>query len=292
MYKDRLKKMDDSQQISQIKDPPPAEHKCLFEAAATEAHRHKWIESEKAGYDLGDSAIEAWYSEFWRGFCRECYIEHLGGKTFWTELDSGDFGLLRHQFHDNMNLVEQIIEIFKKGGENLDVVQFALSNNMDIHEVLDLLKLLNINARRIAPAVDISQHQFVEGIRSSHRARALIVDDMESTCMVIAGIIETTGVETVSVYSGEAALEEVEKKQFDLFIIDLLLPGKHGAEVAWYLKRHGVKAPIIAICSSLEMWSEDDLLDCGFTMILPKPVDADVLRNIAREVYTNIENSR
>ncbi len=284
--------MNETNQISQVDESQQVVHKCLFEAAATEAHRHKWIESEKAGYDLGDKAIEAWYSEFWRGFCRECYIEHLGGKTFWTELDSGDFGLLRHQFHDNMNLVEQIVEIFKKGGENLDVVQFAISNNLDIQEVLDLLKVLDINARRIAPAVDISKHQFVEGIHSSHRARALIVDDVESTCMIIAGIIETTGIETVSVFTGEDALLEVEKKQFDLFIIDLLLPGKHGAEVAWYLKRHGVKAPIIAICSSLEMWSEDDLIDCGFTQILPKPVDADVLRDIAQKVYDDIEKKR
>ncbi len=284
--------MENIQKITEIEEPSPESHECLFEAAAIEAHRHKWIESEKAGYDLGDRAIEAWYSEFWRGFCRECYIEHLGGKRFWTELDSGDFGLLKHQFHDNMELVEQIVDIFKRGGENLDVVQFAITNGLDIQEVLDLLKVLDINARRIAPAVDISKHQFVEGFRSSHKARALIVDDVESTCMIIAGIIETTGIETVSVFTGESALEEVQKKQYDLFIIDLLLPGKHGAEVAWYLKRHGVKAPIIAICSSLDMWSEDDLRDCGFTEILSKPVDSDILVHIAQNVYNRIENSK
>ncbi len=284
--------MDGLEHTTQLEQPNPETQQCLFEAAATEAHRHKWIESEKAGYDLGDRAIEAWYSEFWRGFCRECYIEHLGGKVFWTELDSGDFGLLKHQFHDNMKLVEQIVDIFKRGGENLDVVQFALSNDLNIQEVLDLLKVLDINARRIAPAVEISKHQFVEGIKSSHKARALIVDDVESTCMIIAGIIETTGIETVSVFTGEDALEEVQTKQFDLFIVDLLLPGKHGAEVAWYLKRHGVKAPIIAICSSLEMWSEDDLIDCGFTQILPKPVDAEALKHIAQKVYNEIENRR
>ncbi len=284
--------MEDNNQSLSIETPHPESHECLFEAAAIEAHRHKWLESEKAGYDLGDNAIASWYSNFWRGFCRECYIEHLGGKTFWTELDSGDFGLLKHQFHDNMKLVEQIVDIFKRGGENLDVVNFALKNELDIQEVLDLLKVLDINARRIAPAVEISKLQFVEGIRSSHRARALIVDDVESTCMVIAGIIEQTGIETFSVFTGEDALEEVQRKQYDLFIVDLLLPGKHGAEVAWYLKRHGVKAPIIAICASLDLWTADDLTDCGFTHILPKPVDSEILKDIAQKVYNDIESNR
>jgi len=40
---------------------------------AEEMKRHKWIESEKAGYDLGNNAIHDWIKKHAKGF-REQYI--------------------------------------------------------------------------------------------------------------------------------------------------------------------------------------------------------------------------
>ena len=270
----------------------PEKQESLFEAAAEEAHTHKWIESEKAGYDLGENAIAEWYSKFWRGFCRECYIEHLGGKRFWIELDSGDFGLLKQQFHNNMGLVNKIIDIFKNGGENLDVVNFAISNQLDIEEVLHLLHVLDINARRISPAVKISKVQFVQSIRSSHNARAIIIDNDENTCNEIAYYVTEEKMEAISVQTGDEALEIIQKKQFDLFFVNILLAHKHGAEIAWYLKRHGVCDPIIAVCDSLESWTEDDLYDCGFTHIMSKPLNGEEISRISAEVWAKVEQDK
>lgn len=261
-----------------------AEHFSLFEVSACEAHSHKWIESEKAGRDLGDQAIADWYCKYWRLFCRECYIEHLQGERFWLELDAGDFGLLRGKFHENMELVNIIIDIFKNGGENLDVVNYAIGQKIDVDEVLSLLQALDINARRIAPAVEITAKQFVEGIRASHHPRCLVVDDDYGTRALLKQTIEPEGLECVTLETGEDALEAVQTRRFDLFLIDIMLPGKHGAEVAWYLKRHGVQCPVIAISAALDSWSRDDLLDCGFTRLLNKPFDCSEIREIARSV--------
>lgn len=256
----------------------------LFEVSACEAHSHKWIESEKAGRDLGDQAIADWYSRYWRIFCRECYIEHLQGERFWIELDAGDFGLLCGKFHDDMTLVNQIVDIFKAGGENLDVVSHAIRNGIDVNEVLRLLQVLDINARRIAPAVEITAKQFVEGIRASHHPRCLVVDDDYGTRALLKQTIEPEGLECVTLESGEEALEAVQTRRFDLFLIDIMLPGKHGAEVAWYLKRHGVQCPVIAISAALDSWNRDDLLDCGFTRLLSKPFNCAEIRELARDV--------
>ena len=268
--------------------PPVEQRQSLFEVSAREAHSHKWLESEKAGRDLGDGAIAEWYRLYWRIFCRECYIEHLQGERFWLELDTGDFGLLLNKFHDDMALVRQIVEIFKKGGENLDVVSFALRNNCDISEVLRLLEVLDINARRIAPAVEITAKQLVEGIKASHHPRVLVVDDDPGTRELLKDIIEGQGVECVALETGEDALEEVQVRRFDMFIIDIMLPGKHGAEVAWYLKRHGVMCPVIAISAALDSWSQDDLLDCGFSELMTKPLDIERLRRTTQTVRDTV----
>jgi hypothetical protein len=113
-----------------------------------EAQRHKWIESEKAGRDLGESAIRCWVREHWNGFLRERWLEHLQGRTFWIELDHNDFGLLQREFQDSV-LIEVILAKLKSGQENLNVLNWALDNHMAMDEVLEILEMLDINSRRI-----------------------------------------------------------------------------------------------------------------------------------------------
>ncbi len=70
----------------------------LWAHSRHEIERHKWIECEKAGRDLGEAPIFDWISMHWNGFLRARWLEHLQGKTFWTELDRGDFGVLTFRF--------------------------------------------------------------------------------------------------------------------------------------------------------------------------------------------------
>lgn len=264
--------------------PPPHERMSLFEESSKKAHQHKWIESEKAGRDLGDGAIADWHTRYWRTFCRECYIEHLQGARFWMELDAGNFGLLNHKFHHNTELVHEIVEILKQGGENLDVITWAVEHDIPAGDVLKVLQILDINARRLAPAIDIDSGEFVASLKARHRVRALLVDDDKDTLDVLHRLVSSEGMDTVCVMSGEAALDEVKTRRFDLFFIDIMLPGKHGAEIAWYLRRHGVSAPILAISAVLDAWDEDDLYDCGFTSLLGKPFDMEQITQIVRDV--------
>src|SRR5262245_60181128 len=55
----------------------------LYECGEEEAQRFKWIESEKAGRDLGEAAIRTWVRSHWNGFLRQRWLEHLQGKTYW-----------------------------------------------------------------------------------------------------------------------------------------------------------------------------------------------------------------
>jgi len=113
-----------------------------------EAQRHKWIESEKAGRDLGEWAIRCWVREHWNGFLRERWLEHLQGRTFWIELDHDDFGLLQREFQNSV-LIEVILAMLKSGQENLNVLNWALDNHLVMDQVLEILEMLDINSRRI-----------------------------------------------------------------------------------------------------------------------------------------------
>ena len=113
-----------------------------------EAHRHKWIESEKAGRDLGEWALRCWVREHWNGFLRARWLEHLQGRTFWIELDHDDFGLLQRAFQDSP-LIDDILEMLKLGLENLNVLNWALDLDLPMQSVLEILETLDINSRRI-----------------------------------------------------------------------------------------------------------------------------------------------
>ena len=119
-------------------------HKCGEE----EAQRFKWIESEKAGRDLGEMAIQLWIGRYWNTFLRHRWLEHLRGETFWIELDQGNFGLLHSAFQSSP-FIEAIIEHLRHGRENLDIILWALKNHVPMSEVLEILEALDVNSRRL-----------------------------------------------------------------------------------------------------------------------------------------------
>jgi len=119
-------------------------HQCGID----EAMRHKWIESEKAGRDLGEPALLNWVRRHWHGFLRARWLEHLEGKAFWIELDQDDYGLLQREFLDSP-LIGEIVARLKRGHENLDLILWAIEEGRDLGELYRILKALDINSRRI-----------------------------------------------------------------------------------------------------------------------------------------------
>ncbi len=126
----------------------------VYTESEREALEFKWIESEKAGKDLGEDAIRRWVKQHWWGYLRARWLEHLQGKCFWVELDRGDFGLLQREFHDNTLLLDRILDRLKSGQENLDIIVWALKWGLPITPVLQILEALDINSRRLAHRFD------------------------------------------------------------------------------------------------------------------------------------------
>ena len=129
--------------------------KCsVYAEGEQEALRYKWIESEKAGCDLGEAAIRRWVQCHWWGYLRARWLEHLQGKRFWVELDRGDFGLLLREFHNDSILLDRILDRLKAGQENLDIILWAHGWGIDAKSVLEILEALDINSRRLAHRFD------------------------------------------------------------------------------------------------------------------------------------------
>jgi hypothetical protein len=89
--------------------------------------------------------------------CVRCYgawlrarlLEHWRGERFWTELDRGDFGLLSADRHPRGTLFADIVALIATGSENLTIIIWALETGRPIDDVVDILTVLDVNARRL-----------------------------------------------------------------------------------------------------------------------------------------------
>jgi len=85
----------------------------------------------------------------WHRWVRARFMEHLRGERYWDELDRGDFGLLRHAWHPNAALVDQIVARIADGGENLCILAWAVDAALPLDEVVAVLRTLDVNVRRL-----------------------------------------------------------------------------------------------------------------------------------------------
>ena len=123
----------------------------LYAEATREAERHKWIESQKQGRDLGPSAIRDWYRRHWNHFCRHRRMEHLQGQRRWSEFGDDDFGHLYELILAGDLLVDRILDRVYAGWENLCIIIWAQDWGLPMWRVLDILAQLDVNRARLDP---------------------------------------------------------------------------------------------------------------------------------------------
>jgi hypothetical protein len=119
---------------------------------------HKWLESEKAGMDLGEQAIRDWVQHYWDRFLRECWLEHVLGKVHWKELGTCNFAICKKQFEED-SLAEEIVELFRCGGnegENLGIIMRAQEYGWPMEHVFEVLVTIDINSYRMVRQVQES----------------------------------------------------------------------------------------------------------------------------------------
>ena len=133
--------------------------------AREEAERFRWIESEKAGYDLGEEAIYRWVALHWHAFVRGRALAHLAGTRFWLSLPREDFGALVREFPNDRELVGEVVARLAAGADNLTVLQWATDTGAPIDRVCDVLQRIDLNALRLRfpPPDDTDPPHIVQG---------------------------------------------------------------------------------------------------------------------------------
>ncbi|MDY3555790.1 hypothetical protein R5W24_004936 [Gemmata sp. JC717] len=133
--------------------------------AREEAERFRWIESEKAGYDLGEAAIQQWVARHWTAFVRGRALAHLTGRRFWLSMPREDFGALSRQFPHDRELIDEVTARLVDGADNLTLIQWAADTSRPLDRVCDILQRIDLNAlrQRFPPPDDADPPHIVQG---------------------------------------------------------------------------------------------------------------------------------
>jgi CheY-like chemotaxis protein len=73
----------------------------------------------------------------------------------------------------------------------------------------------------------------------SHAARLLVVDDDVSLCDLVAKYLEAEGFEVHAVHSGMEGETASLEGNYELIVLDVMLPDKKGFEVLKEIRAHG-----------------------------------------------------
>ncbi|NNL67034.1 MAG: sigma-54-dependent Fis family transcriptional regulator [Myxococcales bacterium] len=109
-------------------------------------------------------------------------------------------------------------------------------------------------------------------------SRILIVDDEESICRALSGILQDEGFRTDAVLDGEAALERLEREsQPDLVLLDIAMPGRDGIEVLETLRGRWPQLPVIMMSGHGTIETAVKATRLGAYDFIEKPLSFDKL---------------
>lgn len=110
----------------------------------------------------------------------------------------------------------------------------------------------------------------------------LVVDDNPMNLAVIKGLLANTKMYIVTADSGEECLVKLEESQYNLVLLDHMMPGMDGLETCKRIREKYPDLPVIALTANYIANGKEYYISKGFTGYLPKPVDGQTLENIIR----------
>ena len=122
----------------------------------------------------------------------------------------------------------------------------------------------------------------------------LVVDDEAGVRSALKGVLGDEGYLVEVVDSGEACLEQVTGRVFDLIILDIWLPGLDGLETLTLLRKRAVETQVVMISGHGSIEAAVRAIKLGAFDFLEKPLSLDktvlVVRNALRQRRLEVEN--
>jgi two-component system response regulator CpxR len=125
--------------------------------------------------------------------------------------------------------------------------------------------------------------------------KILIIDDDEELCELVSEYLSVEGFETEAVHDGESGLRKALSDDYEMAILDVMLPKKNGFDVLRELRRTS-RLPVLMLTAKGDDMERIVGLEIGADDYLPKPFNPRELvarlRAVLRRVNHNLESHK
>ena len=106
------------------------------------------------------------------------------------------------------------------------------------------------------------------------KLRIAIIEDDREINHILKDLLQSSGYETVQIFDGQAASDQLATETFDLILLDLMLPHRTGEQLIAELRK-SVQTPVIVISAKSMKDTKLEVLRLGADDYLIKPFDLD-----------------
>lgn len=114
------------------------------------------------------------------------------------------------------------------------------------------------------------------------KEKILIIDDEEIIRFTLENFLMDAGYETLTAVSYNEAIADLNKSDFDLFFVDILLEGKNGIDFLREVKKRNLNSPVIMVTGVPNIETASEALRLGAYDYIPKPILKDTLLRVAK----------
>ena len=107
--------------------------------------------------------------------------------------------------------------------------------------------------------------------------RVLLAEDEKSMSRALTVILTRNNYSVDAVYNGQDALDYITGGDYDLAILDVMMPGLDGFEVLKRIRAKGIQIPVMMLTAKSQVDDKVEGLDLGANDYLTKPFDGKEL---------------
>jgi signal transduction histidine kinase/ActR/RegA family two-component response regulator len=114
-------------------------------------------------------------------------------------------------------------------------------------------------------------------------ARVLLVDDIDINMEVASFLLNAFEIIPDTAKSGFESIEKAKNKEYDLILMDHMMPEMDGVEAVRHIRswgEHNAGVPVIALTANAVSGAREMFLQSGFNGLLSKPIDARTLAEV------------
>jgi PAS domain S-box-containing protein len=114
----------------------------------------------------------------------------------------------------------------------------------------------------------------------------LVAEDNPINQKVAFTLFKNIGYAVDFAKTGIEVLDMIEKKQYDIIFMDIMMPEMDGIQATIEIRKKGIRVPIIAMTANISKEERKEALDTGMDDYVTKPVRMDTVKKILIKLFS------